>query len=545
MTILLPDTGRRRDLITYDVGTTFRLAWSAPVQAETATMGFVTVDNVRCLRDDYRGLVEVGREPISDRRYSPWKRWDLPFETASQNTDGTISLATANLDVYSWRPGKPPQRFWKIPAQAATVNKRSVNVRRVDENLVLVADYKQDKSSLWSLGETEPLWCSSLLEWFIRLGDRAIGEFSDRAQVLVCFDLATRVELWTLDLRSDVDAFDVVGIVDGVLWYHGKKAWLMIDPITGQKIREVPKNYRGLGTLEAPGIYYVSSAGYYWQYDLRNGAEEIVKREYPNGGEYPSRPWGLLASDGRYLVCDDRIGLWVIHTDEQHTREVVWRAPARIDRWTIAHGMVYAVDERQVMHCLGDAITPVKTYDPPPLVPEIRTFEADPEPPLSALWQSRETLPIANPKRDSQGRLVAGTLTTDTVIDGLPCRGGERVTFWIPDGWLENATLSREVDLADFTLPAGSKFMTWDCGSIFHSVFPALDRVIHGVRIPAGSEVLLDEQTGRTVRMLFLGGDLQLEARDEHGRLQHRRLAKGDALYWQRGGWWFDMPEDS
>jgi len=53
---------------------------------------------------------------------------------------------------------------------------------------------------------------------------------------------------------------------------------------------------------------------------------------------------GLLATDGRYLCWDDRGGLGVTLSDEARTRELGWRAPARVDRGTIAHGQVYASD---------------------------------------------------------------------------------------------------------------------------------------------------------------------------------------------------------
>jgi len=542
MSVQLPLRDHHRDLITYEIGPSFRLAWSAPIRVDTGTMGFLTVDGVRCIRDDYRGFVEVGSDLITDPSYAPWRRWNFPFETRSFNADGTLSLVTTELDVFTWRPGGPPQGWWKVPASVSTVSGRGINVRRLDEELVLVEDYKQEKASLWELGKIEPLWVWPLFGWFIGQVDRLLAVRDDRPHVLACFELVTGRELWTLDLRSEVDVFDVVGIVNGVLWFAGRKAWLMIDPIAGTKIREIPVKYRGLGTLETPGIYHVCTPGYYCQYDLRDGFEEIVYREYPRSPEWPSGP-GLLASDGRYLSCDDRSGLWVTHTDEQRTRELVWRAPARVDVWTIAHGMVYAVDERKVMHCLGDAAAPLQTYDAPPVVPELRTFEADPEPPLSELWQSRRSLPIANARIDDQGRLVAGTLTVDTEIDGVPCRGGEGVSFWIPDGWLKEAMLSRELELAELVVPAGSEVMTWDCGTIFHSVFPALDRVIHGLRIPAGSEILLDEE-GRKVRLVFFAAESQVEARDERGKLQVRRAPKGEAIYCRDGQWWFELPED-
>lgn len=64
-----------------------------------------------------------------------------------------------------------------------------------------------------------------------------------------------------------------------------------------------------------------------------------------------------------------------------------------------------------------------------------------------AAWQGRiEFAAPAHAPNSLHGRITAGTLAVSTVIDGIPCQAGDRVTFFW-GGRLMECTLSRDADL--------------------------------------------------------------------------------------------------
>jgi len=281
VSVLVPETSRRHDPIRYDTGASFRLAWSAPARVETGMTEFVTVQGVACLRDDYRGFVEVGREPITDRDYRPWPRIDFPFDTDQFFANGDLAITTSDLDVFRWRPGEIPTRWWAVPAAAATTTNRSLTVRPLDDDLVLVQDYGQRRqTTLCRRTSDVPSWLwQTTLSWSLRLDDHLVAVRTDRRGWVVSNERATGREEWARELAGDIKSLDIVGVGDGVMWFVGRGGLLAGEPVNGKTIREIRTPYRGLGTLELPGTYHICSPGYYCEDDLRNGGKPIVEIE--------------------------------------------------------------------------------------------------------------------------------------------------------------------------------------------------------------------------------------------------------------------------
>ena len=75
----------------------------------------------------------------------------------------------------------------------------------------------------------------------------------------------------------------------------------------------------------------------------------------------------------------------------------------------------------------------------------------------AATWQGRlEFAAPAHAPNAAHGRITDGTLAASTALDGIPCRAGDRATFFW-DGRLMECTLSRDADLSTtITAPDGA-----------------------------------------------------------------------------------------
>jgi hypothetical protein len=500
--------------------------WEGGAKYRTARTDFFRAGDVACLVDDARGLVEVGRERTEDEDYRPWRRWSIENATIGWSFDGAVVLVDPRGIAFMWCPGAAPERWWAAPGPAA-----ERDVYRVGTDLALVVRWDTRTTALWRTRDERAAWeRPAPTTTILPAGDRLILSTPELATACVAIDSGQ--ELWQHPLQ-------LVGIVDDLAWVSGDRRIAGVEIATGRVRHEVPVEIirDPRGPIGPDGVLHLATGLTYQQLDLRAGGARRCLQTYPydpvRGG--PAEASGLPTADGRFVFFDQKFGLWAIHTDEQRTLEPIWRMPARVQRWTIAHDGVYALDDQRRLHRLGAPVPgapPPAPRDPAPATIASAEREQDDDTELAEIWRARAALPLEDRRIDAIGRTLGGTLAADTSIDGILCRGGAPVSFWIPDGGLRGATLSEPLTIGALEAPAGSRIETWHVedpaiGTLVHSVWIALDRVVHGLRLPAGTEVVLDVD-GRTVAMAMLAAATVVRG---------RRVPGGEAIYCHDGEW--------
>ncbi len=315
--------------------------WSGPARYKTARTGFFTLDGVACLIDDRSGIVEVGTEPTRAVDYAPWRRWDVAIETVGWSYDGALIATTQQGDVVAWRPGSAPHVWWALPAAGG---ERSVF--RVTSELALVVDYGDDTTKLYPVAGGAARWSiPDATTEVLPAGDRLLIRRSDLSTA--CIAVESGRELWTHPCA-------IVAIVDDLVWLEAERRLVAVALASGQVQHDLEVGLLAPhGPVDRAGVLHLATGVSYRQLDLRAGGKQLFAQGYPADRDGPIGATGLPASDGRFVFFDQKYGLWQIHADADRTLERIWKMPAPVFRWTIAHGAVFAIDQRRTLHCVA------------------------------------------------------------------------------------------------------------------------------------------------------------------------------------------------
>jgi len=177
------------------------------------------------------------------------------------------------------------------------------------------------------------------------------------------------------------------------------------------------------------------------------GVAWFVSHRKKRAGAARAFKWCTLAL-APFWLAGAGIGAWWIsqtvaeHAEWDRTHYRVKEATV-IDGVNIPAGALVSVDDRGRLRAVS--------------VPEGTTLAAN-----GATW--RGDLNFASPVGEPPGQLSFGTLATDAVIQGIPCRGGKYVTFESPTE-LSSCTLSRDatVDAMIADATGASRVLSFTC----------------------------------------------------------------------------------